>query len=267
MLDRLKNFLAPLTKEGIALAYSGGTDSSLLLAVLQIMHKEQPFPLMAVYIHSIFQPPAELEQIHKFAQKSGIDIKIVNYNPLEIAELKNNPPDRCYWCKSHICAKIRTLANQESIKTVIDGTNADDRKSYRPGLRALKEQQIISPLAETGFTKAEIRCLARELKLECADKPSSPCMATRFEYGSNLTAEEIKRVSEGEILIKSILPYSANVRLRVHGKIARIEVDAPAIPILAQQHSKITQELKSLGFKFITLDLEGFRSGSMDKKS
>ena len=264
MLNKLKKFLSKYTSEGIALAYSGGVDSSFLLTVLQILQKEHSFPLIAVHMHSVFQHPDEFRRIRQPTKDCNIEVKIIHYDPLAIPELKQNPPDRCYWCKHHIFARIRTFADYKGIKTVMDGTNFDDKNNYRPGLRALDEWQVISPLAEIGFTKNDIRLLAKNLNLEYADKPSSSCMATRFEYGSTLTEELIRRVIKGEKQIRKVLPDLTDVRLRVHGGIARIEVSAQAIPMFVQQHLEIASHLKLLGFNFVTLDLEGFRSGSMD---
>lgn len=262
--EQLKHDLRKRSEGGIALAFSGGVDSSLLLAVLKELHDEAPFPLLALTLHSIFQRPEELEEVRKAAGKAGIELKLFGCDPLSIPEVKYNPPDRCFWCKRYLFSEIRDFAAARGIRTVIDGTNADDRKSYRPGLAALKELGILSPLAELGITKAEVRRMAAELHLECAEKPSAPCMATRFEYGSLLTEELIRKAIDGEDLIRKLVPSVHDVRLRIHAGIARIEVSGKDIAATAARHREIAEGLKRLGFQFVTLDLEGFRSGSMD---
>lgn len=263
--EKLKKFLRERAKGGIALAFSGGTDSSLLLAVLKELHEEEPFPLLALTMHSIFQRPEELDEVQETTRQAGIELKLFGCDPLSIPEVKYNPPDRCYWCKRYIFSELRDYADSRGIATLIDGTNADDRKSYRPGLAALAEMQVLSPLAELGITKAEVRKMAALLNLECAEKPSVPCMATRFEYGTLLTEELIRNVIDGEELIRKIVPAADDIRLRVHASIARIEAAKEFIAELAVYHDEIAAGLRKLGFQFVTLDLEGFRSGSMDQ--
>lgn len=262
--EQLKHDLRERSEGGIALAFSGGVDSSLLLAVLKELHDEAPFPLLALTLHSIFQRPEELEEVRKAAGKAGIELKLFGCDPLSIPEVKYNPPDRCFWCKRYLFSEIRDFAAARGIGTVIDGTNADDRKCYRPGLAALEELGILSPLAELGITKAEVRRIAAELHLECAEKPSVPCMATRFEYGSLLTEDLIRKAIDGEDLVRKLVPSVHDVRLRIHAGIARIEVSGKDIAATAARHREIAEGLKQLGFHFVTLDLEGFRSGSMD---
>ena len=262
--EQLKHDLRERSEGGIALAFSGGVDSSLLLAVLKELHDEAPFPLLALTLHSIFQRPEELEEVRKAAGKAGIELKLFGCDPLSIPEVKYNPPDRCFWCKRYLFSEIRDFAAARGIGTVIDGTNADDRKSYRTGLAALEELGILSPLAELGITKAEVRRIAAELHLECAEKPSVPCMATRFEYGSLLTEDLIRKAIDGEDLVRKLVPSVHDVRLRIHAGIARIEVSGKDIAATAARHREIAEGLKRLGFHFVTLDLEGFRSGSMD---
>jgi len=250
---------------GIALAFSGGVDSSLLLSVLKELHGESPFPLLALTMHSIFQRAEELKDVRNAAGKAGIELKLFGCDPLSIPEVKYNPPDRCYWCKRYLFSEIRDCAESRGIKTVIDGTNADDRKAYRPGLAALSELGIFSPLAELGITGAEVRGIAAERHLNCVEKPSIPCMATRFEYGALLTEELIRKSVDGEDLFRRLVPSAPDIRLRVHAGIARVEVSKDFIAEAAIRHEEISAGLKQLGFQFVTLDLEGFRSGSMEQ--
>ena len=160
---------------------------------------------------------------------------------------------------------MRELAEALGIDTVMDGTNADDLQAYRPGLQALKELGIISPLAEAGLTKIEVRQLAKEYNLAAADQPSTPCLATRFHYGTVLVPEELEKVAAGEEYLRSLGFY--NVRLRVHGDIARIEVDSVDMQVLLQYRQEVARHLRGLGFTYVTLDMDGFRSGSMDQRT
>lgn len=263
--EELKEYLRTLAPRGVALAYSGGVDSSLLLAVLTELHKKKPFPLIALTMHSIFQREEELSEVQNAAKKSGVELKLFSCDPLSIPEIKYNPPDRCYWCKRYIFSEFRDCATSKGLATLIDGTNADDRKCYRPGLAALTEMRVLSPLAELGITKAKVRKMAAFLKLECAVKPSTPCMATRFEYGTLLTKELIQKAIDGEDVVRKFLPSAADVRLRIHAGIARIEVETEWMPVILDNRVKIAEALKKLGFQFVTLDLAGFHSGCFDQ--
>jgi len=178
------------------------------------------------------------------------------------ADIAENPVERCYRCKRYLFKKILKEADRLGVSRVIEGTNADDLHVYRPGIRAVRELGIISPLADIGITKEEVRLMAREYGISVAEKPSVPCLATRFPYGTHLTGEKLQKVEEGERFLKALGLY--NVRLRVHGEIARIEVDRQDMPLLMGQKDLAVEYLKKLGYTYITLDLEGFRSGSMD---
>ncbi len=262
--ENLLAFLRQYQPGGIALAFSGGVDSTLLLALLRQLQNETTFPWTALTMHSLFQNKDELTEIKNITRQWTVPLKILYLEPLGIAQLQNNPPDRCYWCKRYIFESFRAYATSQGLQTVMDGTNADDLKVYRPGLRALQELQIVSPLAELGINKKNVRALARELRLPCANKPATPCLATRIEYGTPLTPDIIQQIQAGEAVLRQICPSGANIRLRRHGDLARIEVPLEMIPALADRHGEVVAALKNLGFKYITLDIEGFRSGSMD---
>ena len=173
--------------------------------------------------------------------------------------LKNNPQDRCYHCKKLLFSKLSELANGHNI---IDGTNYDDLSVYRPGIKALKELGIISPFAKFGITKQEIRDYAKECGIDIFDKPSTPCLATRFPYGAELTPEKLRLVEHGEKILKD-LGFSC-CRLRLHNDIARIEIPQSDFTQFLSAKDDIINALKTSGITYITLDLEGFRSGSMD---
>lgn len=262
--ERLTAHLRPLCADGVVLAFSGGVDSSLLLDALCSLRAEQPFPLLAATMHSAFHTREELARVRSMAEEYGVALHLFSFDPLSIPALRTNPEDRCYLCKKHVFGKILELASERRLSAVLEGTNASDLTVYRPGRKALAELGVRSPLAELGITKPEVRRMAAERALKSAALPSAPCLATRFEYGVTLTEEKIRAVAEGEALLKKHLGEGRNVRLRVHGKTARIETDPEAFPALLEVRGEITDALKALGFQRVTLDLEGFRSGSMD---
>ena len=264
--DELKNYLREKNGTGIALAFSGGVDSSFLLSILKEICDETPFPLQALTMRTVFQKPDELTEARQIASSCGVKLAEFSCDPLALPQLRNNPPDRCYWCKRHIFQVFRDHAAKNQLGVLMDGTNGDDLHVYRPGRRALRELGVVSPLAELGFTKAEIRRLAAERGLKCAKKPAMPCLATRFEYGTELTPERLRMTAEGEDLIRRLLPPEADLRLRFQNRIARIEVAPDVMEIVLRNRSVIAAGLKKLGFEFITLDLEGFRSGCYDKR-
>ncbi len=264
MIDRLKDYLRQFAPEGIALAFSGGVDSTLLLAVLTQLQKESDFPLLAVFFHSVFQTGEERTDAEHLAGSLGASLAVLEFDPLQIQGISTNPPDRCYLCKSHIFGKLRELATQKGLKTLVDGTHGDDVHVYRPGRRALKEFGVASPLEALGICKTDIRAMARDLGLSVASKPSAPCLATRFPYETVITPEAIRRVLEGEKVLNQLLGSTGSIRLRVHGAIARIELDESLLSVALKKRVELVEALKALGFNYVTLDLEGFRSGSMD---
>ncbi len=265
MLKKLEKYLQELSPNGIALAFSGGVDSTLLLMVLKKIYDQKPFKLKILTAATVLQNPAESKEAEEKLKNSGLPYEILHFNPLQIEQVYNNRLDRCYWCKKNIFSYFRENINSTGIKYLIDGTNADDIGLYRPGLKALKELGVHSPLAELGINKTAIRKISAELGLNTANKPSSPCMATRFAYNVELTAENLALAAKGEEAIKNVCPQIHNLRLRIDGIIARIEVDEPDFPLLLENRREIVRELKKTGFEHIVLDLEGFHSGSQDK--
>ena len=266
MLDKLQNYLKKMSDDGIALAYSGGVDSSLLLKILADLHRQKDFPLAILTMKTVLQSSEEISEAECFARTLGLNIKILVFNPLSISEVQHNSADRCYFCKKAMFQKFADYAKENNLRYLIDGTNADDGDEYRPGLRALYELGVISPLAELGINKANIRQMSQILGLASATKPSVPCLATRFEYGTCLNEMLIQRVAQGEALIRQMFPNMKNLRLRVHccGRLARIEVANEYIGEVCSLAQNLVLKLKNLGFEFVTLDLEGFRSGSFD---
>lgn len=257
-LENLRERLREISAGGIALAYSGGTDSALLLAVLSRMRREQLFPLLALTMRSVVSP------WNADGVPEDVPHETIDADPLAVPALRENSADRCYVCKKTFFSKFAEIARSRGLKTLADGTNADDLGEHRPGLRAARELGVVSPLADAGFSKAEIRAAAALLNLPCAQKPSSPCLATRFPTGTLLTQAALKSVADGEDFLRKFLPETAPLRLRVHGNDARIETAPDAFPRLLARREQICARLRELGFRRVSLDLSGFRSGDMN---
>lgn len=255
---RVKKQIREYAEEGCIVAFSGGVDSSLLLKLAC----EAKGSIFAVTMQTRLHPAHEIEHAKKVAEEIGAVHLVIPVDELEEAGIGKNPPDRCYRCKRQLFGKIRQKAETLGIPNILEGTNADELHVYRPGLKALQELGVLSPLADAGFTKAEVRRLAEEYGLSVSDRPAVPCLATRFPYGASLSYEELRRVEQGESYLKGLGLY--NVRLRIHGSIARIEADTEEFPILLERRQDVISAVKALGYPYVTLDLEGFRSGSMD---
>ena len=266
MIERLKVYLRKLAGGGVALAYSGGVDSTLLLAVLASLKQEKPFAVTALTMHTVLQNSQEITEAKSLAEKYGIEQKIFSFNPLSSEAVRHNRIDRCYHCKKAIFTQFAAYVQDIGLKYLLDGTNADDLNVYRPGRKALSELGVVSPLAELGIGKAKIRKMSEKLGLPTAFKPAAPCLATRFEYDTLLSDEAVCRVAAGETLIREMFPGIGNVRLRVHGTLARLELPRDKIALAANKAAEIAAGLQKLGFDYVTLDLEGFRSGSFDRR-
>ncbi len=251
-----------LAEKDMAVAFSGGADSSLLLKLACEAAKKQGSRVYAVTVHTRLHPAGDLEAARQTVRETGAVHRIIFADELEEAGIRENPTDRCYRCKKCLFEKIRAEAEALGAEVILEGTNEDDLHVYRPGIRALKELGIISPLAQAGLTKDEVRRLAGEYGLSAAGRPAAPCLATRFPYGTRLSYEAMGRINQAEEHIRGLGFY--NVRIRLHGDIARIEVDARDMERLFAERQELTAYMKELGFVYVTLDLEGFRSGSMD---
>lgn len=251
-----------LTKRDVTIAFSGGVDSSLLLMQACKMAKENGTKVHAVTMDTELHPKADAAIAQKVADEAGAIHHILVVDELKEAGIMDNPLNRCYRCKKHLFEKLLAFSKEQGTDLVLEGSNLDDLGQYRPGLLAVRELEIQSPLAECQFTKEDVRRLAGEYDISVANRPSTPCLATRFPYGTVLSLEAMKKVEEGEKILKEYGCY--NVRLRIHENIVRIEVDADDMICLLEQREEITKRLKKLGYEYITLDLEGFRSGSMD---
>ncbi len=262
-LNELRRMLEELSTDGVCAAFSGGVDSALLLTVLSELHEKKQFPLLAVVFATAFHTAEETASALKLADGLGVPVERVDRDVLSDPVLRTNPKDRCYHCKHNLFSEMKRIAAAHGIRNLVDGTNADDTKVYRPGRKALEELGVLSPLALCGFSKDEIRAAARELLVPVADKPSMPCLATRFPYGTPLTDDALRKAERGEAYLREL---GLNVvRLRVHGDVARIETDPDGFDLVVEKRFEIAFELRRLGFPYVTLDLEGFRSGSMDE--
>lgn len=264
--DKSENLLKMLdeyTKKDVIVAFSGGVDSSLLLKIACEQAEKNGTSVHAVTLHTRLHPLGDLKVAESVAKETGALHKIIRIDELEESGIQDNPVNRCYLCKKTLFKKLIDFANEINAGHIIEGTNEDDLHEYRPGIQALKELDIISPLADCGLTKADIRRLAKEKGISVADRPGAPCLATRFPYGTRLSYERMEQIEAAEGYIRSLGFY--NVRVRVHDGIARIEVDDRDILRLCEFRNDILSRMKENGFDYITIDLEGFKSGSMDK--
>lgn len=253
-----QTLLALAGGSGLCVAFSGGVDSALLVKVAC----DAGIDVYAVTFHSTLLPAGDLERAAGQAAIYGARHAVLCVDPLEDDAVRYNGRERCYHCKRAMFLALRDYAAAREIGAVADGTNADDLLEYRPGLRALQELGIESPLARLGFTKAEVRALAAELGLDVAERPSSPCLATRFPYGAELTAKALQRCGDAESVLKvSGFPV---VRARIHGDLVRIEVPARDLPDVLERGPGIEEALRRLGYRYVTLDLAGYRSGCYD---
>lgn len=260
--EKLSAIMDDYTRENVVLAFSGGVDSTLLLRLAADSAKKNGTEVHAVTLHTMLHPVREASEARRLAESMGVHFHIIEIDELNSAGIIDNPVDRCYRCKSTLFAKLKELAEELGIRQVMEGTNEDDLHVYRPGIKALGELGILSPLAEAQMSKADVRSLSAEFGLSVSDKPSTPCLATRFPYGAHLSYDELRLVEQAETYIRDL--GIRNVRVRVHEDIARIEVDADAMLMVLEHRADVTDYLKKLGYDYITIDLEGFRSGSMD---
>ncbi len=255
-LLKLKEMLK--TMAPLCVGYSGGVDSTFLLKVAHDVLGNQVFAVLA---DGEMLPRRELNQAIGQAEDMGVTCHVLPVAPLTVPAFLNNAPDRCYHCKKHIFSKVKEKALAEGAKFIADGQNADDANMHRPGHKAALELAVVSPLKDCGLTKADIRRLSQLLGLPTWDKPANACLATRLPYGATLTKEGLLRVETAESLLLDA--GFKSIRARMHGEILRIEAEKQDFDKLLNNTTLIAR-LKGLDFKYITLDLEGLRSGSMD---
>ncbi len=246
----------------VAVAFSGGVDSTFLL---YIAHQELADGVLAVTARSLSFPKRELDEACAFTKAHGIEHIVVDSEELDIEGFSDNPTNRCYLCKTELFTKIRTITQERGIAHIAEASNADDSSDYRPGLQAVSELGIFSPLRFTKFTKAEIRQLSKELALPTWNKQSFACLSSRFPYGDKITPDRLRKVDQAEqVLLDSGFHQ---VRVRYHGNLARIETDEDGIIKLLDPSLRrdIDKKLRDIGFVYITADLRGYRTGAMNE--
>lgn len=256
--DKLKSYLRELGR--VAVAYSGGVDSTFLL---KVAHDVLGDNVLALTAASKFIPRRELDETIKFCAENKIRQIIFEADVLNIAGVKENPVDRCYLCKRELFKNFLRLAEENKISIVVEGSNMDDTSDYRPGMKALAELGIKSPLQVAELYKSEIRELSREMNLPTWSKPSMACLASRFVYGETLTEKNLSMVEAAEEFL--LQAGFKQFRVRVHGKIARIEILPEEFNRLLKIREEISARFKALGFDYVTLDLQGYRTGSMNE--
>ena len=245
-----------------AVAFSGGVDSAFLL---KAAHAALGSRAVAVTATARAFPRRESSEAEDFCRREGIRQIFYDFDVMAVEGFPENPPDRCYLCKRALFENIQRIASENGLSCVVEGSNLDDNQDYRPGHRAIAELGIKSPLRDAGLTKAEIRQLSHELGLPTWDKPSYACLASRFVYGETITPEKLSMVEQAEQYLMD--QGFRQMRVRVHGNLARVEVLPEDIPRLLSDELRrsVSDRLKSLGFSYVTLDLAGFRSGSMNE--
>lgn len=253
-LDRIVGDLG-----SVIVAYSGGVDSAYLASTAHEVLGERALAVTAV---SPSLSTRELRAASRLAAERGWDHQTISTLEVHREEYARNAPDRCYWCKTELFEVLGPIAEQRGAAIVV-GTNVDDLSDIRPGLRAAREHEARAPMADAGLTKHDVRALSREIGLPTAEKPSSPCLASRFAYGVRVTEEGLERIEEAEEIVRSL--GFDEFRVRDHGDLARIEVDREQIERAAGLRDELTERLRALGWRYVTLDLTGFRSGSMNE--
>ena len=259
---KLYQIMKDLLKEKIVLAFSGGVDSALLLKIASSLRQDEN-DVVAMFFKAPSSTEEDLVNAKNLAEEMQVKLYIKDVDIFVDDHITNNEKDRCYHCKSHLFNQAIKLKDDLGYGYVIDGTNTDDHKVYRPGLMALKNLGVVSPLNMAGFSKEMVRALAGELGVSVAKRPSAPCLLTRFPYGTKITPAKLDRLEKAEAFIRDL--GFIKFRVRDHSNIARIELEPVDFTKFIDKRDLVIKEFKNLGFSYVTIDLEGFRSGSMDE--
>lgn len=259
-MEKLRSILVEL--ESVLVAFSGGVDSSFLL---KVAHDTLKGKAIGVTATSDTLPLVELKHARALAKEIGVEHVVVETGEMCDPNFLANPPDRCYYCKKTLFSKLQELAEECGVRHVVEGSNYSDLTDYRPGKRAVERLAIKSPLAEAGLTKDEIRALSRQMGLSTWDRAAAPCLSSRIPYGSEITLEKLHRIEQSERYLREA--GFKVVRVRDHGDVARIEVPAEELLELFNdaRRTEIGEKLKSFGYKWVAVDIEGFRSGSLNE--
>ncbi len=259
-LDRMRAIFAPM--RSLIVAFSGGVDSTL---VLKVAHDALGDSVLALTTTSPTMPDEDRDSALAMARLIGARHLVVESNELEIPGYAANPLNRCYLCKHNLFTVCEAKAAQLGIEEIVDGLNLDDLHDYRPGMQAASEKRVRHPLVEAEMTKADVRELSRSMGLPTWDRPASPCLSSRFPYGTEITPEGLEKVAAGEKLLHSM--GFAVARVRYHGEVARLELEQSRIARIFEPEIRetIDREFKKIGFRFVAIDLKGFRSGSLNE--
>ena len=258
--EKLFSYIQSFSKDKVAIAFSGGVDSSLVLKIAREVSKKED--VLAITFDTLLNPKKDIHIVKDLVKEFDVNFEIIQKNYIDNEKILNNDIQRCYYCKKDIFEQAISLKNSLGFKHIFDGSNFDDVNIYRPGKKALEELNVISPLKDMEFTKKEIRQLAKKLNITVASRPSKPCMMTRFPYNTRVDMSKFNNLEQAEDYL-SFLGFSNN-RVRLYDTCTRIEVEIEKFPLFFAKREDIIKKFKELGFSYINLDMEGFRSGSMD---